>query len=67
MAEPLQTQVRKAFADSLRLIWWASLALCILALLCVLGVKEIRMHEVTDENWGMQEVKKEGEALAQRA
>jgi hypothetical protein len=46
LPEPLRTQVKVAFADSLRTIWFFMTALCIIG------------HEATDEDWGMKEPKR---------
>ncbi|KAG8901972.1 hypothetical protein FRC01_009698, partial [Tulasnella sp. 417] len=58
LPEPLRTEVREAFASSLRVIWLAMIGICAVGLLCVFGMKELKMHEVTDEDWGMEERKK---------
>ncbi|KAG8935776.1 hypothetical protein FRC00_010384 [Tulasnella sp. 408] len=58
LPEPLRMEVREAFSSSLRVIWLAMIGICGLGLLCVLGIKELKLHEVTDENWGMEERKK---------
>ncbi|KAG9050253.1 hypothetical protein FS837_006694 [Tulasnella sp. UAMH 9824] len=58
LPEPLMMEVREAFSSSLRVIWLAMIGICALGLLCVLGMKELKLHEVTDENWGMEEKKK---------
>ncbi|KAG8914324.1 hypothetical protein FRC00_014484 [Tulasnella sp. 408] len=55
LPEPLRTEVREAFASSLRVIWLAMIGICALGLLCVLWMKELKLHESTDENWGMEE------------
>ncbi|KAG8946150.1 hypothetical protein FRC04_012005 [Tulasnella sp. 424] len=58
LPEPMRSEVRVAFASSLRVIWLTMLGLCGLGLICVLGMKELKMHEVTDEDWGMEERKR---------
>ncbi|KAG8946147.1 hypothetical protein FRC04_012002 [Tulasnella sp. 424] len=58
LPEPMRTEVRVAFASSLRVIWLTMIGLCGLGLICALGMKELKMHEVTDEDWGMEERKK---------
>ncbi|KAG8896929.1 hypothetical protein FRB99_008573 [Tulasnella sp. 403] len=55
LSEPLRTQVRAAFADSLQIIWYVMVALSVLGTLTVLGMKELPMHEVTDQDWGLEE------------
>lgn len=62
LAEPLQTEVREAFASSLRVIWYVMAAMCVVGAISALGMKEIKMHEVTDEDWGMEEEKREDAA-----
>ncbi|KAG8916186.1 hypothetical protein FRC01_003308, partial [Tulasnella sp. 417] len=61
LAEPLKTEVREAFAGSLRTMWFVILAISLLGFISVLGMKQLEMHEVTDENWGMEEKKKVGD------
>lgn len=58
LPEPMRTEVRVAFASSLRVIWLVMIGICGLGLLCVLGMKELKMHEVTDDDWGMEERKR---------
>lgn len=58
LPEPMRTEVRVAFASSLRVIWLTMIGFCVLGLICVLGMKELKMHEVTDEDWGMDQRKR---------
>ncbi|KAG8922954.1 hypothetical protein FRC01_013405 [Tulasnella sp. 417] len=58
LAEPLKGQVRDAFAGSLRTVWIAMAAVSVVGFFTVLGMKQLEMHEVTDENWGLEEQKK---------
>ncbi|KAG8946148.1 hypothetical protein FRC04_012003 [Tulasnella sp. 424] len=58
LPEPMRTEVRVAFASSLRVIWLTMIGFCGLGLISVLGMKELKMHEVTDEDWGMEEKKR---------
>ncbi|KAF7792059.1 hypothetical protein EIP86_003087 [Pleurotus ostreatoroseus] len=53
LPEPLRTQVRKAFADSLRVIWQTMIGLSGAGLLSVLLMQEVTLHEVTDEKYGL--------------
>ncbi|KAG8906508.1 hypothetical protein FRB99_006728 [Tulasnella sp. 403] len=55
LKEPLQTQVREAYADSLKVLWWALTGLSGLGFLTVFFLKELKMHEVTDGDWGLTE------------
>jgi len=50
MKEPIQTEVRKAFADSLRKLWIAMVAFAGAGLVLSLFLKEVPMHRVTDKN-----------------
>ncbi|KAG8913263.1 hypothetical protein FRC01_004632 [Tulasnella sp. 417] len=58
LAEPLKREVRDAFAGSLRTVWIAMAAISVVGFFTVLGMKQLEMHEVTDENWGLEEQKK---------
>ncbi|KAG8956433.1 hypothetical protein FRC00_004962 [Tulasnella sp. 408] len=57
LEEPTKTEVKQAFAGSLRVIWLVMAGISAAGTLLVLGMKEIKMHEVTDEDWGMKEEK----------
>ncbi|KAG9050249.1 hypothetical protein FS837_006690 [Tulasnella sp. UAMH 9824] len=58
LPEPMRTEVRAAFASSLRVIWLAMIGICAVGLLSVLVMKEVKMHEATDEGWGLEERKR---------
>lgn len=47
--------VRKAFANSIREVWWALLPFAIAGLLCCLPMKMFKLHEETDETYGVVE------------
>ncbi|KIO17240.1 hypothetical protein M407DRAFT_228996 [Tulasnella calospora MUT 4182] len=55
LQEPIKTEVRAAFSASLRVTWLTMIGVSALGLGCVLGMRELKMHEVTDEEWGMKE------------
>jgi hypothetical protein len=50
----LRTEVQKAFAESVQVIWWVMAGLCVAGFLSVLLMKELKMHEITDDNWGLE-------------
>jgi len=56
--QPLQDEVRKAFADSLRVMWKVILAFGAAGLLCGLVQKEIPLHSKKDDKFGLEEKKK---------
>ena len=51
--EPTQSIVRKAYADSLRVMWLMLLGVDILALICALCVRDIPLHRETDPQWDL--------------
>jgi len=55
LPEPMRTQVREAFASSLSDIWKTMIGFGGAGLITVFFLKEIKMHEVTDERFGMKE------------
>lgn len=55
LEEPLRTQVREAFADSLAVIWRVMTGIAGLGLLSSLGMKGLPLHSQVDERWGLQE------------
>ncbi|KAG8925554.1 hypothetical protein FRC00_003867 [Tulasnella sp. 408] len=58
LEEPTKTEVKQAFAGSLRVLWLVMAGISAAGILLVLGMKELKMHEVTDEDWGLKEEKK---------
>ncbi|RPD53173.1 Mfs1.1 [Lentinus tigrinus ALCF2SS1-6] len=65
LAQPLQREVRAAFADSIRLIWHVLIAFAGAGLLSVLLQKDIALHAKMDKRWGMEEGKKGGAGKAE--
>ncbi|TFK91205.1 iron permease [Polyporus arcularius HHB13444] len=65
LAQPLQAEVRAAFADSIRLIWHVLLAFAAAGLLSVLLQKDVALHSKMDRRWGMKEHKKGGAGAAE--
>ncbi|KAK7039367.1 MFS domain-containing protein [Favolaschia claudopus] len=61
LPEPLRTEVRASFADSLRVVWQTMIGFAGLGLLLSLLMKEIPMHTTVDESYALQEKVKEGE------
>ncbi|KAK7059979.1 iron permease [Favolaschia claudopus] len=53
LEEPLKTQVRNAFADSLKIVWWVTTGIAGLGLLCSLGMKHYPLHTSVDKDWGL--------------
>ncbi|KAG8927325.1 hypothetical protein FRC01_007660 [Tulasnella sp. 417] len=61
LEEPVKTEVKRAFSASLRVIWLVMAGISAAGILLVLGMKDLKMHEVTDEDWGLKEKKKPNE------
>ena len=55
--EPLRTQVRVAFADSIRVIWLVLIGIAALGLLSSVFMKGLPLHTQVDESWGIDEEK----------
>ncbi|KAG6805605.1 hypothetical protein H0H92_014776, partial [Tricholoma furcatifolium] len=53
LAEPLRSQVRDAFSDSLAVLWQVLLGTSALGLLSTLLMKEVPMQTVADERYGL--------------
>ncbi|GJE93421.1 MFS general substrate transporter [Phanerochaete sordida] len=56
LPEPLRTQVRVAFADSIDTIWQVMIGVAGIGLLSVLLMREIPMHTEKDETYGLSAV-----------
>ncbi|KAG8982726.1 hypothetical protein FRB90_006620 [Tulasnella sp. 427] len=61
LSEPLRTQVKEAFASGLRVVWLVMAAISVVGTLTVLGMKELRLHQVTDDDWGLKDKQKKGD------
>ncbi|KAG8988893.1 hypothetical protein FRB93_003918 [Tulasnella sp. JGI-2019a] len=67
LPEPLKTQTEDAFADSLRSIWHVLLGVCGVGLLNVITMKEFKMRDSLEEEYGMKDAttkQKEGKYQA---
>ena len=53
LPEPLRTQVRVAFADSMSVIWKTMVGICGAGLLSLLLLKEIPMNSDVNEKYGL--------------
>ncbi|GAA5857427.1 hypothetical protein JCM3766R1_002921, partial [Sporobolomyces carnicolor] len=58
LEEPVKTQVRVAFAESIKTIWQVMLGIACLGFVVSLAIKSLPLTMETDENWGMEETKK---------
>ncbi|KAJ7580939.1 MFS general substrate transporter [Mycena floridula] len=54
LPDPVRTQVKIAFFESLRLVWIALGTLCGAALLSVLFMKDVPLRRTVDKKWGTQ-------------
>jgi len=52
LEEPFRDEVRKAFAESLSVVWWVILAIAIAGSLCTIGMEQLQLHTEVDEDWG---------------
>ncbi|TFY67591.1 hypothetical protein EVG20_g3888 [Dentipellis fragilis] len=57
LPQPLKDEVRRAFADSVRVIWQVLTGISGMGLLVSLAMKGLPLHTSTDQEWGMQERK----------
>ncbi|KAL5508718.1 hypothetical protein ACEPAG_4803 [Sanghuangporus baumii] len=55
LQQPLKDEVRKAFAESLDVLWEVMIALAGIGFISSLAMKEVPMQEIVDENWGLRD------------
>lgn len=55
--EPLRTEVREAFAESLATIWRVMAGVCVAGFVAVVLMREVPMPTYTDDQYGLQEQK----------
>lgn len=53
LPQPLQQEVVVAFSDSIGVIWYVAIGMAVFGLAISSLMKEIPMHAVTDEDWGI--------------
>ncbi|KZO94642.1 MFS multidrug transporter [Calocera viscosa TUFC12733] len=61
LPQPLQDEVRVAFASSLQTLWKVVLALAGLGLATTFFMKQIHLHLDTDEQWGQEQKEQTGD------
>jgi len=55
LPEPMRTEVREAFAASLKVIWEVLLAVAGLGFFSSLLMKAVPLHSAVDDQWGLQQ------------
>ena len=55
LEEPFRSQVRAAFADSLRVLWAVMIGVAGAGLLASMLMKGLTLHTQVDDAWGMEE------------
>ncbi|KAH9954083.1 iron permease [Russula dissimulans] len=55
LEQPFRDEVRKAFAESLSVVWWTTLAVAIGGSLCTIGMKQLQLHTEVDKDWGAED------------
>ncbi|KAF7340295.1 Iron permease [Mycena venus] len=58
LQEPLRTQVRVAFAESMKVVWWTTTGIAGLGFLLSLCMKHYKLHTAVDKDWGMEHAHK---------
>lgn len=55
LEEPLRSEVRNAFAESIRVIWQVLIGIAAMGMLSSLMMKALPLHTQVDERWGIEE------------
>ena len=55
LAEPLQSEVRAAFADSISVIWQVMVGIAGIGLLASFLMEGLPLHTAMDDKWGLEE------------
>ena len=55
LEEPLRTEVRRAFAESLAVIWQTMIGICGIGLLSMLLMREVPMRKTADDTYGLED------------
>lgn len=54
--QPFKDEVRKSFADALRVVWQVLLGITIAGFLSSLGMRQLHLHTRVDEDWGREDL-----------
>ena len=54
LPEPARSEVRAAFADSMRVIWQVMIGVAAMGLLCCPAMKSLPLHTQVDDKWGLE-------------
>ncbi|GJE88880.1 MFS general substrate transporter [Phanerochaete sordida] len=55
LEEPLQTQVREAFADAIAVVWRVMIGIAGIGFLASLAMKSLPLHTQVDRKWGLEQ------------
>ncbi|KAH7920100.1 MFS multidrug transporter [Leucogyrophana mollusca] len=66
LPEPLRSEVRQAFSQSLRPLWYTAVGILVMGFIASLFMSDVPLHNYIDEKWAMEE-KSSGEELSQPA
>ncbi|KAJ7267576.1 iron permease [Mycena haematopus] len=59
LPDPLRTEVRTAFADALKAVWWTTTGLAVLGFLTSLFMRHYTLHTTTNKDWGLENAEEE--------
>ncbi|TCD70615.1 hypothetical protein EIP91_002645 [Steccherinum ochraceum] len=65
LPEPLKSEVRHAFGESISLIWKVMTAICGAGFLVSLLMRDVPMHTKTDQRWALEEMNRNTSSLEQ--
>lgn len=63
LSEPLRSEVRQAFGESIVVIWQVMIGIAALGLLTSLPMKSLPLHTQVDERWGIEGKQSEDSAI----
>lgn len=66
LSEPLRSEVRAAFAESIAVIWRVLIGVSGAGMIVALGMKDVPMHKKVDTKWGMDGKEGDGEGDAEK-
>jgi hypothetical protein len=61
LAFPMQAEVRRAFSDSLRVLWFFLLGCAVVGWLSVFVMRELPLHNRRDDRWVLEERKQQND------
>ncbi len=56
LEQPLKDEVRNAFGEALKVVWFVLLGIAVAGFVSSLGMRQLKLHTNIDEDWGRMDI-----------